>query len=98
MTRLITIAMCLLLVSAQAQQTAAPQPTTPDAQTPTTVTPAPAQTPKPAPSKPTLEDGTPVKLRISQTVSSADAHVGQTVNFEVLEEVKVSDTLVIPKG
>src|SRR3954462_15366338 len=57
-----------------------------------------AQTPKLAPSKPTLEDGTPVKLRINQTVSSADAHVGQTVDFEVLEEVKVGETLVIPKG
>jgi PEGA domain len=63
-------------------------------QTPTTV----AQTPKAAPTKPTLEDGTPVKIRISQTVSSADAHVGQTVDFEVLEEVKLGDTLIIPKG
>src|ERR1700746_4076843 len=48
--------------------------------------------------QPTLEDGTPVKLRISQTVSSADAHVGQTVDFEVLEEVKLGGTLLIPKG
>ena len=31
----------------------------------------------------TLEDGTPVKLRISRTVSSADAHVGDTVDFVV---------------
>jgi hypothetical protein len=45
-----------------------------------------------------LEDGTPVKLRISQTVSSADARVGQTVDFEVLEQVKIGDTLIIPKG
>ena len=46
----------------------------------------------------TLEDGTPVKLRISQTVSSADAHVNDRVEFEVLEDIKVADTLVIPKG
>jgi hypothetical protein len=57
-----------------------------------------AQVPKPAPIKPTLEDGTPVKLRIGQTASSADAHVGQTVDFEVLEEVKIGATLIILKG
>jgi len=45
-----------------------------------------------------LEDGTPVKLRINRTVSSADAHVGDTVDFEVLEEVQVNNVLVIPKG
>jgi hypothetical protein len=48
--------------------------------------------------QPVLEDGTPVKLRIAQTVSSADAHVDDKVEFEVLEEVRVSDILVIPKG
>jgi PEGA domain-containing protein len=48
--------------------------------------------------KSTLEDGTPVKLRISQTVSSADAHLNDRVEFEVLEDIKVADTLVIPKG
>jgi len=46
----------------------------------------------------TLEDGTPLKLRLSRTVSSADAHVGDTVDFEVLEEVKVGGLLVIPKA
>ena len=45
-----------------------------------------------------LEDGTPVKLRISRTMSSADAKVGETVDFEVLEEVRVGSTVVIPKG
>ncbi|HZU23264.1 MAG TPA: PEGA domain-containing protein [Terriglobales bacterium] len=53
---------------------------------------------RPAPSMPTLEDGTPVKLRLSRTLSSADAKTGDTVDFEVLEEVKVGETLVIPKG
>jgi len=48
--------------------------------------------------KSTLEDGTPVKLRISQTVSSADAHLNDRVEFEVLEDIKVADTLIIPKG
>jgi PEGA domain len=45
-----------------------------------------------------LEDGTPVKLRISQTVSSETAHVDDRVEFEVLEEVKVGDVVVIPKA
>lgn len=46
----------------------------------------------------TLLDGTPVKLRLSQTISSADAKVGQEVPFEVLEDVKVDDVVVLPKG
>ena len=46
----------------------------------------------------TLDDGTPVTLRISQTVSSADAHVNDRVEFEVIDEVRVADTLIIPKG
>ncbi|HUN61198.1 MAG TPA: PEGA domain-containing protein [Candidatus Sulfotelmatobacter sp.] len=45
-----------------------------------------------------LEDGTPVKLRIAQTVSSADAHVNDSVQFEVLEDVMVGNVVVIPKG
>ncbi len=43
-------------------------------------------------------DGTPVKLRLSQTISSADAKVGQEIPFEVVEEVKVDDVVVLPKG
>ncbi len=45
-----------------------------------------------------LEDGTPVKMRINRTVSSADAHVGDTIDFEVLEDISLNGTLVIPKG
>jgi hypothetical protein len=45
-----------------------------------------------------LEDGTPIKMRINRTVSSADAHVGDTIDFEVLEDISVNGTLVIPKG
>jgi hypothetical protein len=45
-----------------------------------------------------LEDGTPVKLRIAQTISSADAQVNDRVEFEVLEELKIADVVVIPKG
>lgn len=45
-----------------------------------------------------LEDGTPVKMRLTRTISSEDAHVDDRVDFEVLEDIKVGDTLVIPKG
>lgn len=45
-----------------------------------------------------LQDGTPVKLRISRNMSSADAKTGETVDFEVLEDIKVGETIVIPRG
>jgi hypothetical protein len=35
-----------------------------------------------------LQDGTPVKLPINRNMSSADAKTGDTVDFEVLEDVK----------
>ena len=45
-----------------------------------------------------LEDGTPVKLRLNRTISSADAHVNDTVDFDVLAEIKVHDDIVVPRG
>jgi TPR repeat protein len=56
------------------------------------------QTALPTNARSVLEDGTPVKVRLSQTVSSEDAHVNDRVEFEVLEELKVLDTVVIAKG
>jgi len=62
----------------------------------------PTQAAQPAPAVPppphTLLDGTPIKLRLSQSISSADAKVGQEVPFEVVEEVKVDGEVVLPKG
>jgi len=46
----------------------------------------------------TLQDGTPVRLRLNRTVSSAEAHVGETVDFEVTEPVINQSYVVIPKG
>ncbi len=57
-----------------------------------------AQAPAASPGKPVLEDGTPVKLRLTRNLSSADARVGDTVDFEVLEEVSVGELVVVPKG
>jgi hypothetical protein len=45
-----------------------------------------------------LEDETPVRLRLNRTISSADAHTGDTVDFETLDDITVNGTLVIPKG
>ena len=73
-------------------------------QTPTTTTSAPlAQssnnpTLTAAPTSNTLSDGTPVRLRLAQTISSATATTGQGVSFEVLEDVKVNGVVVISRG
>ncbi|MGB6846450.1 MAG: hypothetical protein WBE09_16275 [Candidatus Acidiferrales bacterium] len=45
-----------------------------------------------------LEDGTPVHLVLSENLSSADAVTGQTVEFEVVDDVIVNGLLVIPRG
>jgi hypothetical protein len=90
MTILIRGLLCLLLLSQSSTVSmASPQQdnTKKQEQSPATFDP-----------KTTLEDGTPIKLRISQTVSSADAHLNDRVEFEVLEDIKVADTLIIPKG
>jgi hypothetical protein len=45
-----------------------------------------------------VPDGTPVHLRLARNLSSADAKTGETVDFEVLEDVKIDDTLVVARG
>lgn len=79
---LITLIVATLLLSSSAQDQSAPAATDPAV----------------AARAPALEDGTPVKLRMEQTVSSADAHVGDSVALEVLEEVRVGNIVVISKG
>jgi PEGA domain len=89
---------CWLVVSLTATvmlaQNAAP-PTTATNQPPASVVP-PAS--KPAMQGFGIEDGTPVKLRTARTISSTDAHTGDTIDFEVLEDVFASNTLIVPKG
>src|SRR5579875_4145116 len=83
------LVLCPVLIAQQNQNPAAaakPQSTA-----------SPAQTSPPPPPH-TLLDGTPVKLRLSQTISSADAKVGQEVPFEVVEDVQVDGVTVLPKG
>jgi hypothetical protein len=45
-----------------------------------------------------FEDETPVRLRLNRTISSADTHVGDNVDFEVLDNITLNGTLIIPKG
>ena len=86
----IFLAICPLLVAQQPQ----PTPETPAAPQAIQATSSAAIPVKPN----TLLDGTPVKLRIGRNVSSADAKVGEHVDFEVLEEVQVMGVVVIAKG
>src|SRR5207245_8928832 len=60
--------------------------------------PAQTQTTATTPKWFVLEDGAPVRLKTGRSISSADAHVGDTLDFEVLEDVRVAGLLVIPKG
>jgi hypothetical protein len=46
----------------------------------------------------TLLDGTAVKLRLAETLSSSNAKVGQQVPFEVTEDVVVQGVTVLSKG
>jgi hypothetical protein len=93
LTAIFSLICCPLLMAQQAS-TSSPASTNPDSG-PVTV--APPQPPRP-PQPHTLMDGTPVKLRLSQTMSSASAQVGQEVPFEVVEDVTVDGVIVLPKG
>jgi hypothetical protein len=56
-----------------------------------------AETPA-APNGFMLEDATPVHLVLSENLSSASAVTGQSVEFEVVDDIVVNGLLVIPRG
>jgi hypothetical protein len=80
------LAFCTLLLAQQ------PQPAPEALASPQQI--APSAPPPPH----TLLDGTPVKLRLSETISSSDAKVGQEIPFEVVEDISVDQVIVLPKG
>jgi len=45
-----------------------------------------------------LLDGTTLRTRLMKTLSSAQAREGDTVQFEVMDDVKVSDVTIIERG
>ena len=83
---LVFLAFCSLLLAQQ------PQPAPEALASPQQI--APSAPPPPH----TLLDGTPVKLRLSETISSSDAKVGQEIPFEVVEDISVDQVIVLPKG
>ena len=58
---------------------------------------APAPTNRPPLAFGLLED-TPVKLKLTRTMSSHDAKVDEKVDFEVIEDVKVGEVVVVQHG
>ena len=58
---------------------------------------APAPTTRPPLAFGLLED-TPVKLKLTRTMSSHDAKVDEKVDFEVIEDVKVGEVVVVQHG
>jgi hypothetical protein len=99
---------CRAIQQAAPTASAAPTATSPATTVPETpkpdsaaAAPAPVAPPATAGSAPrgfVLEDGTPVHLVLSENLSSADAVTGQTVPFEVVEDVIVDGFVVIPHG
>jgi hypothetical protein len=45
-----------------------------------------------------LGEDTPVRLRLAQTISSGTAKLNDKVDFEVVEDIKVGNLVVIPQG
>jgi hypothetical protein len=101
-TLVVFLAVQAFAVQNQPQTQASPQGQASPAQpTPPQTSPAPAtaaKEPVPALNGFGLEDGTPVKLRLTRNLSSASDKKGGTVDFEVLEDVTVDGVLVIPRG
>jgi len=62
---------------------------------------APAQSSPPATQAPLtfgLIEDTPIRIKLARTMSSKDAKVDDRVDFEVLEDVKVGDVVVVERG
>jgi len=70
------------VASGASAQNAAP-PTAPASNTPVNVV---------------LQDGTPVKLRMGATAAANGVRVGETLDLEVSEDLRVGDVVVIAKG
>jgi hypothetical protein len=75
-------------VDSPAAASSAPVPATPAATTTAVGT---------TPVRFTLEDGTPIKLVLSENLSSASTVTGQTVSFETVEDIYVDGVVVVPR-
>jgi PEGA domain len=61
-------------------------------------TPAKAQAAPSTPINVILADGTAIKLRLGSTAAASGARVGENIELEVAEDVRVSDVVVVAKG
>jgi hypothetical protein len=85
--------------AAAPQASSQPQPAPPQASQPqASQSPAATAAPLPALVGFGLEDGTPIKLRLTRNLSSATDKKGDTVDFEVLEDVMANGVIVVPRG
>src|SRR3989454_2353239 len=64
------------------------QPPTPNPTTSSTVDPSPL----------ILHDASPIRLRLNRNLSSEDAKAGDSVDFEVLDDLKIDDVLLLARG
>jgi hypothetical protein len=70
-----------------------------DKKTEQTQTPAPATATAPRPPLAFgLTEDTPVRIKLTRTMSSKDAKPDEKVDFEVLEDIKVGDVIIIQHG
>jgi hypothetical protein len=58
---------------------------------------APVQASFPQPAM-VLRDGTPVRLRLTRTLSSAHVKTGEEIDFDVLDDVTVAGHVIIPRS
>jgi hypothetical protein len=85
--------LCLMFTSVVSQETNTKDQKNKPAQTEIT----PPRTPRP-PLAFGLSEDTPIRLKLTRTMSSKDATLNEKVDFEVLEDVKVGDVLVVQHG
>ena len=101
---LFLIALLLWLnIASVAQQPGTNQPSNSDQQPaaapPSAQNPPPAASqPAPAPEKYLLKEGTEVKLKFAQDLTSKTAKTGDSVEFWLDEDLKVGDVVVVKKG
>lgn len=81
----------------------APPPAAPEVTRPRTAYDRPVVAPPPTHPIPagfdlTLANNTPIRLKLGQTISSGTAHVGDTVDLVVVEDVLVDGLCLIPSG
>lgn len=92
----LTLASCLISATVAFPQEKSSKK---DQKSPPVQTAAPAS---PAPTRPPLAFGlaedTPVRLKLTRTMSSKDAKADEKVDFEVLEDIKIGDVVIVQRG